>query len=144
MENFKFEKREKPEFLYHGSNTLGIEEFEPRKRFTPNGEDREKAVYASDIPAFAAAHSFPWGSDEGFELSVKEGKVIFEVPMEFKDRLNVKICVYKVASEKFNLTEEEKTGHTYDASEKIKPIESNDFSSVKEAIEHYGGRLFFI
>jgi hypothetical protein len=45
-------------------------------------------VYASDIPAFAAAHAFPWSTDEGFELSVSGGgRVTLSVPPQHQQRL---------------------------------------------------------
>lgn len=56
-------------FFYHGSSTDGINRLEPRLRYTPGEElDSPASIYASDLPAFAAAHSFPWSSDEGIDL----------------------------------------------------------------------------
>lgn len=135
---------EKPELLFHGSDVADIENLEPRKRFTPAGKDVPERIYAGDNPAFAAAHSFPWGSAEGFRLSVEEGKVVFEVPKKFKDRLTKKVYIYKLPSEKFEITTEEETGHTFHSQEAVKPIGVEEFESVQDAIEHFGGIVSYI
>ena len=137
------EKHEKPPFLYHGSITPNIESLEPRKRYTPGGQNVPERIYAGDLPAFAAAHSFPWGSNEGFDLSVENGKVIFRVPANFKNRLMQKVYLYKVASNKFEWTSGEGTGHTYHSEEATKPDEIQEFDTVQEAIEHFGGEVVY-
>lgn len=144
-ENEKSEK-EKPEFLYHGTDLPNIEEFEPRKRLIPGGDkgDVSARVYAGDNPAFAAAFSFPWSTDDGFELSVDDaGKVIFNVPIKFKDRLNQLVYLYKMSSDQFKPTSGEGTGHSYHTENKVKPIEVQTFKSVQAAIENFGGVVKF-
>jgi len=139
------EQKEKPTFLYHGSNVPNIEVIEPRKRYTPGGaQNVPERIYAGDLPAFAAAHSFPWGSDEGFDLSIENGKVIFKVPNKFKDRLAQKVYLYKISSDKFAWTSGEGTGHTYHSQEATRPDEIQEFNSVQEAIEHFGGEVIYI
>ena len=138
------EQREKPEFLYHGSNVPNIETIEPRKRYTPGGQNVPERIYAGDLPAFAAAHSFPWGSNEGFDLSTENGKVIFRVPNKFKDRLMQKVYLYKVSSDKFEWTTGEGAGHTYHSQEATKPSDIEEFDSVQEAIEHFGGDVVYV
>jgi hypothetical protein len=139
------EQKEKPEILYHGSNVPKIEVIEPRKRYTPGGRNVTERIYAGDLPAFAAAHSFPWGSGEGFDLTIENGKVIFKVPSKFRNCLMQKVYLYKVSSDKFEQTEGEGTGHTYYSREAIRPSEETDeFDSVQEAIEHFGGELTYI
>jgi hypothetical protein len=135
-----------PEILYHGSVTAGIEEFEPRRRSIPGGADSEtqpKLTYASDNPAFAAAHSFLWGSNEGFELSVENDGVLFRVPADQRDRLNVLVKVYTLPGEHFALTPGEGTGHTFHTDQPTKPTAAESFATVQEAIEHFGGRVEF-
>ena len=73
---------EKPPFVYHGSS-VEITELEPRERFTP-AEGVGSRVYASDLPAFAAAHAFPWHSGEGIELDIDEGTAVLRVPAGLK------------------------------------------------------------
>lgn len=65
-----FEKKEKPDFLYHGSPNPDIQELEPRKGHVPDDKDLERS-FASDLPAFAAAHGFSWASKEGFNRRKK-------------------------------------------------------------------------
>ena len=136
-------KIEKPAFVYHGSITPNIQEFEPRERYKPQ-EGVGARIYATDLPAFAAAHSFPWHSAEGFDLSLVEEKVVFTVPNVHKDRLNALVYIYKLPSDTFNWTAEEKTGHTFDSREQVKPISIENFNSVTEAIQHFGGEVVFL
>lgn len=135
-------KIEKPPFVYHGSDAGTIEDFEPRKRFTP-AEDVGELVYASDLPAFAAAHSFPWGTDEGFDLSINDGRIIFRVPVQFKERLMIPVFVYKLSSEQFDWNAQESTGHTLSSARQVKPSSIEQFSSVEEAIRHFGGEVIY-
>lgn len=138
------EKREKPAFLYHGTNVQNIEEFEPRKRLIPGGanEDVPQRVYAGDNPAFVAAHSFPWMTGEGFDLSFNDaGEVTFRVPKQFRERLQQRVYVYKVPSGQFALTSGEGTGHTYHSENNVKPVACQTFETVQEAIEHFGGKV---
>jgi hypothetical protein len=144
-ESSDIKQREKPEFLYHGSNAPNIEIIEPRKRLTPGGrQDVPERVYAGDSPAFAAAFSFPWKTEEGFNLSIQNGKVVFKVPNKFKDRLMQKVYLYKIPSDKFEWTSGEGTGHTYHSQEATRPDEIQEFSSVQEAVEHFGGEVVYI
>lgn len=136
------EQKEKPEFLYHGSDTPDISEFEPRRRYTPGGgENIPERVYASDNPGFSVAHSFPWSSNEGFELSVENGKVLFRVPRKYKSRLEQNVFLYKIPSVQFELTKEETTGHTFHSESKVKPIETQTFENVQQGIEYFGGTV---
>ncbi|MBI5037861.1 MAG: hypothetical protein HZC01_04130 [Candidatus Kerfeldbacteria bacterium] len=135
-----------PKTVYHGSVTSGIEELEPRRRSIPGGADPEThpaLIYGSDNPAFAAAHSFLWGTDEGFDLSVENGAVLFRVPEDLRDRLLVPVHLYTLDGKNFKLTPGEGTGHTFHTDQPVKPSLAESFASVTEAIEHFGGRVEF-
>ncbi len=133
------------EILYHGSSTDGIERLEPRLRYTPEEElDSPAGIYATDLPAFAAGHSFPWSSDEGINLDIIEGIVIMEVPQSMLDRLECDIYIYTVSSELFTLVENESTGHTYRATQPVDCLDKMSFQNVKEAIEYYGGQVIIL
>lgn len=138
----------KPSFFYHGSVTPDIAELEPRRRYTPGayeGKEILKSVYAGDDPAYCAAHAFPWGSDEGFELDFENGKVVLSVPEQFKERLSVRVYVYKLPGEPFELLKEVKPiGHNFATQEKVKPLAVEEFNSVEEAVNHYGGEVRYI
>lgn len=145
-EQYTPEEESTPKTLYHGSVTAGIEILEPRRRSIPGGADPEtqpKLTYASDNPAFAAAHSFLWGSNEGFELSVEKSGVLFRVPADQQARLNVPVHIYTVSGEHFGLTPGEGTGHTFHSDQPTKPTAVESFATVQEAIEHFGGRVEF-
>lgn len=133
-----------PEFLYHGTVTADIEEFEPRKRFTPGGADVPSRIYATDRPEFAVMHAFPWSSDEGIDIVEREGKLCLQVPESLKDRLLQRIYIYKLKGDKFVFTEEEETGNTYHAEVPVVPESVQEFNSVEKAIKHYGGVVEFI
>lgn len=132
---------EKTEFVYHGSITGDIEEFEPRKRYVPGGADVPPRVYATINPAFAAAHSFPWSSDEGIDLRIEGDKVTLCIPAQYKDRLNQPVFIYKIKGDLFSKTTEEATGETLHAEESVRPEEVQEFASVTEALEHFGGAV---
>lgn len=133
----------KPEFLYHGSVTPDIHILEPRKRHTPDARIEFEAIYATSLPAYAAAHAFPWTSDEGIELNIINGKVTMIVPDEFKTRLTVPISIYKIASDMFEHTKEEETGYTWHTKQPVEVIEEKKYQSVISAIEELGGTLHF-
>lgn len=129
-------------FFYHGSSTDGIECLEPRLRHAPGEElSSPSSIYASDLPAFAAAHSFPWSSDEGIDLYVDGQMVIMEIPLPIYERLLRKTYIYVVDSKQFSLVECESTGHTFRALTPVNCLEKACFQSVVEAIEHYGGQV---
>lgn len=139
----KTEQKEKFEFLYHGTTIPDIKVFEPRIGLVPTGVDRESIspkVYATENPAFAAGHSFPWASGFGIELGFNEnGKVILRVSNKLRDELNKKVYIYKMSSEGFVPTKGEGAGHSYDIGKNVKAIESKEFETVEDAVKYYGG-----
>lgn len=139
---------ERLRFLYHGSLTPGLAMLEPRKRFLPGGVEASRwpaLVYASELPAFAAAHAFPWDSAEGFLLSVSgDARVSFSVPELHRNRLQQPMCVYQVPAENFTWTAAEHTGHTYHNDRPILVISCAQFRTVEEAIEHYDGIVQYV
>ncbi|MDP2789541.1 MAG: hypothetical protein Q8O51_00205 [bacterium] len=138
------EQKEAPEFVYHASPSGDVQELEPRRGSIPGGanpETQPQLVYAGDVPAFAAAHGFPWGSDEGFELGVVAGQVLFRVPRVLKGRLSQPVYVYTLPGAGFRFTLGEGTGHTFESAEKVKPTKVESFTTVQEAIEHFGGTV---
>ena len=132
------------EYLYHGSTVSGIKVLEPHKRFTPAAKIEYAAIYASSLPLIAAAHAFPWTSDEGIDFTINDGTVVLSVPMILKDRLNQPISIYKVSADKFRLTTEEETGYTWDTEESIEVLEEILYSSVNQAFRKLGGTITLI
>lgn len=143
------EHQEKPPFVYHGSPNPNIEEFEPHKRYTPGamqGQEIPPAIYAGDDPGYAAAHGFAWGSSEGMKLGYHNEKLILEVPKEHVDRIEHKVYVYKLPSGSFELLDDvEPWGHNYWSKVAVKPVEPpQEFTSVRQAVEHFGGEVKII
>lgn len=132
---------DKLQFVYHGTITGDIDTFEPRKRYTPGGEDVPPRVYAAPNPVFAAAHSFPWSSEEGIDVRFEGEQVVLVVPEKHKERLKQEVFIYKLLGDNFHKTEEEKTGETYHTDEVTTPEDVLKFSSVSEAVEYFGGRV---
>lgn len=133
--------------LYHGSQADNIEMLEPRKRYTPGEIPNSPAIYASDDPAFAAAHAFPWSSSEGIDLyydhedgDVKE-HVVLEVPEHLLSRLEKPVFIYQVSSEKFESLNIPPYGHNYRSLEATKCIAKQRFDTVIEAIHYFGGTV---
>lgn len=129
------------EFVYHGTITGGIKEFEKRKRYVPGGADVPARIYAAINPAFAAAHSFPWSSDEGIDIKLEDNQVILCVPRIHENRLYQRVYIYKLKRENFVQTKEELTGQTFHTEEKVQPEEVMQFNSVTEALMFYGGKV---
>jgi hypothetical protein len=129
------------QYLYHGSTTQNLKRLEPRKRYSPAGKIDYSAIYATPLPAYAAAHSFPWSSDEGVGLDVTEKGVELSVPKKMKDRLQVPISIYKLASDGFRYTKEEETGYTWHTIVPVDIIEEKKYPTVETALHELGARL---
>lgn len=131
-------------YLYHGSITQNIKILEPRKRYTPQGKIDYSAIYATSLPAYAAAHSFPWSTDEGVRLDVCENSVDLSIPKSLKDRLQVPISIYKLSSEGFEHTKEELTGYTWHTIHPVEVIEEIRYPSVEIALKELGVKFQYI
>ncbi len=133
-----------PEFLYHGTVTANIAEFEPRKRFTPGDGDVPPRIYATDRADFAVMHAFPWSSDEGIDIVEHEGVLHLQIPEHLRNRLNQRIYIYKLKGDAFVFTEEDETGNTYHSEVPVIPESVMEFNSVTEALAYYGGVVDFL
>ena len=132
------------QFLYHGSPISGLKRLEPHKRFTPAGNIEYHAVYASSLPLVAAAHSFPWTSDEGVDFVVKGESVMLVVPQEIRDRLLQSVSVYTISAITFRHTAEDVSGYTWDSQEVVDVIEEKKYPSVEAAFADLGGSISFV
>ncbi|MBU3668365.1 MAG: hypothetical protein FGM57_00170 [Candidatus Taylorbacteria bacterium] len=130
-------------YLYHGSTTQNIKTLEPRKRYTPQGKIDYSAIYAKPLPAYAAAHSFPWSTDEGVGLDVEEHGVDLSIPNSLKERLQVPVSIYKLAPDSFEHTEEELTGYTWHTTKPIEILEEVKYPSVEVALKELGAKLTY-
>ena len=131
-------------YLYHGSVVQGLVALEPRKRFTPGEDVAAALIYATPLPGYAAAHAFPWSSDEGFDVAVENERVTLLVPKGCEDRLLVPISIYKLPADTFKLTEEEVTGQTWHSTSSVPVIEETKYPSVRDALVALGVQLKFI
>ena len=135
--------------LYHGTVAEGVAAFEPRRRYTPGalGAAAPPAVYATDDPAYAAAHAFPWSSAEGFDLSYRVpfdagGRPVLRVPAGQAHRLERPVFVYALPAEAFEpLPTVEPRGRNYRSRAPVRPVGVERFPTVRAAVEHYGGRV---
>jgi hypothetical protein len=123
----------KPIKLFHGSTVNDIKILEPQKRYTPHGVDLT-AIYATHSLEFAIAQSFPWSSDEGFNLSFFGDKMELTVPKKFRERLLQPTNVYVVSSRNFKFTKEETTGYTWHSIKPVKVLDVMKFKSVRKAL----------
>ena len=133
----------KMEFLYHGSTTQALLTLEPRKRYTPAGKIDFAAIYASPNPSFAAMHSFPWSSDEGFDITIDSNQMTLVVPSNKAQRLDVPISIYKISVNGFQITEEETTGETWHTTKSARVLEEMKYNSVKDALDALGVSIRF-
>ena len=129
----------KPEVLFHGSTVQNLKLLKPVKRYTPDGKIDYEAIYATPLPAYAAVHAFPWGSNEGFDLDVINGIVEFVVPIEHKTRLNVPVSIYTISLDGFEFTKEEIVGYTWHSVKEVKVIKEEVYNSVIDAVSKFGG-----
>ncbi len=135
--------------LYHGTVAEGVEALAPRRRYTPGalGDDPPPAVYATDDPAYAAAHAFPWSSKEGFGLSYdapyeRGGRPVLRVPAAQEHRLERPVFVYALPAEGFELLGTvTPLGQNYRIEAPVPPVGVERFPTVRAAVEHYGGRV---
>lgn len=128
--------------LYHGSLTDSIEILEPNLRYTPGEEENSPAgIYASNDPAFAAAHAFPWSSDEGVDLYYDEEGLVLAVPPKLFCRLFNPVFIYEVPADTFELLQIPPQGRNYRSVEPVKCLSKMRFDNVIVAIQHYGGKF---
>jgi predicted peroxiredoxin len=134
--------------IYHGTIKKNLKTIKPFKRYTPGGESLADSIpariYATYIPAYAAAHSFPWSSDDGVDIFFEGETVTLIVPEEKKEILEQEICIYTLPDDGFILTTEEAMNLTYHSEKEITPIEMRCFQNVPEAMKKYGGVIKFI
>ncbi len=131
--------------IYHGTTREGLAVIKPFKRYTPGGSDLADQipprVYATYNPAYAVAHSFPWSSDDGVDITIADGVVIILVPQHKQQILEQSVCIYTLPDDTFIFTKEEETGLTCHSTQEVKPISCECFSTVTEAIARFGGRI---
>lgn len=134
--------------IYHGTTQKDLQVIKPFKRYTPGGEDIADyippRIYATYNPAYAVAHSFPWSSDDGMDISIVDGIVTIVVPSNKQSVLKQEVCIYTLPDDTFEFTDEEEMGLTYHSTEVIKPLQCQCFQSVTEAMEKIGGKIKLI
>lgn len=131
--------------IYHGTIKKNLEKIKPFKRYTPGGESLADSIpariYATYMPAYAVAHSFPWSSDDGVDIVLEGETITLVVPEEKKEILEQEICIYTLPDDSFTLTSEEEMNLTYHSEKEIIPIEVQCFQNVPEAMKKFGGVL---
>ena len=134
--------------IYHGTTQKDLQVIKPFKRYTPGGEDVADSIppriYATYNPAYAVAHSFPWYSDDGVDISIRDDIVTIIVPSDKESVLKQEVCIYTLPDETFIFTDEEEMGLTYHSTDAVQPIECRCFNSVTEAMGKMGGKILFI
>jgi hypothetical protein len=133
----------KTHVLYHASPHPDIALLIPQRRDTPGLQPNSPpAVYASDHPAYAAAHGFRWASAEGFELFFFRSTPVLVVPRFHRQRLFNRVYLYEVAPGCFEqLTNVGPAGHNFCAFVDVAPISVREFESVAAAVEILGGAI---
>lgn len=148
FDNFKDKNIKPSRYIYHGTTKQNLEVIKPFKRYTPGGENVANSIpariYATYNPAYAVAHSFPWSSNDGVDIVIKNDIVTVMVPRDKKEVLNQAVCVYSLPNDAFSFTTEEDMGLTYHSTEEVVPTDSKYFESVTKAIEHFGGKIELI
>lgn len=138
----------KPEVLYHGSATGGIQILLPRGLSHPSIEpDAPPSVYAGDDRAYAAGFGFRWSMEEGFGLGYTldpngAWRLILDVPKGRESRLEQPVYIYHLPADTFGLLDAvEPRGHNYRSLVEVKPLHVETHRTVRNAVERYGGLL---
>jgi hypothetical protein len=128
---------------YHSSQTDDIDTLEPRSRYTPGGDKAPpSSVYATDDPAYAATHAFPWATEEGVNLYYDDsGHVKLEVPASIQDRLKQPVFIYEVSSKTFEAVTSDEMGHNFRSVVPVKCLAKRRFENVIAAVTCYGGTV---
>lgn len=128
--------------LYHGSQTDNITTLEPRKRFIPGNDTAPPAaIYASDHPAYAAAHAFPWATAEGVNLYFDRQQVMLEIPKSLEERLNRPIFIYTVPANTFEPVASDAVGHNFRSVKPVTCLAKRRFETVIDAVTTFGGTV---
>jgi hypothetical protein len=128
--------------FYHGSQTDNIRTLEPRKRFVPSHETAPPAaIYASDHPAYAAAHAFHWTTAEGVRLYFDRLQVMLEVPKSLEERLHRPIFIYTVLADTFEPVASDRVGHNFRSVKPVNCLAKRRFETVIDAVTTFGGTV---
>lgn len=128
--------------LFHGSQTDNIEMLVPQKRFVPGNDTAPpSAIYASDHPAYAAAHAFPWITSEGVNLYFDRKLVVLEVPKNIEERLKKPIFVYTVPADTFEIVASDAVGHNFRSIKPVRCLAKRRFETVIDAVTTFGGTV---
>ncbi len=128
--------------LFHGSQTDNIDIFEPRQRYVPGNDKAPRpAIYATDDPAYASAHAFPWATAEGVDLHFENNRVVLMVPKALEERLNKPIFIYTLPGDTFQPVTEDPIGHNFRSTERVKYLAKTRFETVFEAVTSFGGTV---
>ncbi len=132
------------QILYHGSRIQSLKILKLHLKHTPQGKIEKAAIYASDLPGYAATHSFRWSSADGVYLDVKEsGEIIFRVPIQLKPDMMQAISIYSLKPDGFELCKKELVGHTWIKYAEAQIIDKKKFDSVLDALKFYGVNFAF-
>jgi hypothetical protein len=131
--------------LYHGSPIKGIKILKPAKLSIPTTmQDINKKVYAALTKAYAATHSFAWGTKEGFKLIVTDKGIKLKVPKQHEKRLKKPAYIYTINKEGFEELPIEPKGYNFATEKEVPTIKEEHYNTVKEAIEQNGGIIKII
>ena len=87
------------------------------------------------MPSFSIAHSIPWSSKEGVELTVKKNKIYITIPKRMRKRFDKQVSLYEVVDDNFKKTKSEKTGHTFHAKKPVEVIKEKRYKSFFTAMK---------
>lgn len=128
--------------LFHGSQTDNIKTLEPRKCFVPSNDTAPPAaVYASDDPAYAAAHAFPWVTAEGVNLYFDRKLVVLEIPKSIEERLKRPVFIYTVPADTFEPVASDAVGHNFRSVKPVTCLAERRFETVIDAVTTFGGTV---
>lgn len=133
--------------LYFGSSKQGLKKdlkntLTPKKPQSAHAEHikRSSVVYASDEKAYAAAFTFKWSEEEGFEFGKygETGIYTLKIPHKYLSRIKKPCSLYTVKGDFTKL----RTGTPeYISREPVKIMREKKYSSAEECMEKNGVRI---
>lgn len=131
-------------YFYHGSVVGNLTVLEPHKRYTPSALINFEAIYATPVAAFAAAHAFPWSSEDGIDIVIEQSVVTLLCPSSQIEKLSVPISIYKVSDVTFVKTTVEETGYTWHSLVAVPVVEELRYADVATAMTAQGGHITYL
>lgn len=146
IERNKIESKEKPETLYIGTQTKGIQEFTPR-RGNYRDKDEGPVIFSTPDKALASVFMISGHNDSWTKIGYYGDVLVIIICMDRdeyikKDKGGV---IYEVPSDSFDYNPKLGMGEKeWTSRESVKPIKETDYSSSLDTMIDNGVQVYFV